>query len=325
MFPTPLMSPARWLAFASLTLGMGSASLSACGSGDGRPGSLVSAGGESGQNAGHAGQGGGGLGDAGEANDSAGNRGDGGDDAGAAGEGSSVAAPLAIFPRQLQVDVGCGASTDPTDLVIRNGGFLPLTISSAMATSGYVVKGQLPLQIAAMASATLQVLPPAAKATASVGDMLSGHLTFVTNEMNSPTREVLLNTTLFGGQFEFTDSAGTPLSAPLPLTYLNSDICPDDVTYRVHNTGNLAFTLVGPAFPAHLGGTSTGANGQNVAPDEYIELKVGANSGTDGACNGSGNLTFTVQGSFCGSVPTLSVTWPTNIETAGCTCTAGTE
>jgi hypothetical protein len=136
---------------------------------------------------------------------------------------------------------------------------------------------------------------------------------------------VLLNTTLFGGQFEFTDHDGTPLSAALPLTYLSSDACPDNVRYRVHNTGNLAFALLGPTFSSHLGGTSTGESGQNVAPDEYVELTVSGNSSTDGACSGSGTLTFTVQGGFCGSVPKLSVTWPTNIETAGCSCKAATE
>ncbi|MEI9949862.1 MAG: hypothetical protein WDO74_12995 [Pseudomonadota bacterium] len=301
------------------------ASLSACGSGDSRPGSLVSAGGASDHVGGHAGHGGGNGDDAGQANDDAGNHGEGGDDAGAAGQASLAAAPLAIFPQQLQVDVGCGASTDPAPLLIQNGGLLPLTISSVLATAGYVVTGQLPLQIEPLASAALSVTPPPPKATASVGATSTGTLTFVTNETDSPTHEVLLNSRLFGGQFEFTDRSGRPLNTALALTYLSSDTCPDEVTYRVHNTGNLAFRLFGPTFPTHLGGSSTGVNGQNVAPDAYFELKVGGNSAADGACSASGELTFTVQGSFCGSVPKLSVTWPTNIATTGCTCSASTE
>src|SRR6187431_1265668 len=315
----PIMSIARRVAFASLLSGFCQASLNACGTGDLRPASLVSAGGEAGRSGGSGAHD---AGDAGQANGEAGDRGQGGDDAAAAGEGNLAAEPLAIFPNQLQVDVGCGASTEPADLVIRNGGLLPLTISRASATAGYTVTGQLPLQIAAMASAALQVTPPAAKATASVGEMSTGSLTFVTNEADNPTHEVQLDTTLFGGQLEFTDGDGTRLSAGLPLTYLSSDRCPDDVKYRVHNTGNLAFTLLGPTFPAHLAGTSTGASGRNVAPDEYLELKVSGNSSSDGACSGSGELAFTVQGSYCGSLPKLSVTWPANVQTSGCACSA---
>lgn len=263
--------------------------------------------------------------DAGQGNhDDAGNNG-GSDDVGAAGEGSQQARPLAIFPRQLQVDAGCGASTEPTELVIRNDGLLPLTISSATATAGYVVTAQLPLQIAPTASATLQVTPPVPKASASLGDRSSGTLTFVTNETNGSTHEVRLDTTLFGGKLVFTDGSGSPLLGALSLSYESSDTCPDYTTYRVHNTGNLAFTMSGPTFPTHFRGSSSGANGQNVAPDAYIELKVGGNSSPDGACSGSGELTFTVQGPFCGAVPKLSVTWPAASMVSGCTCTAGTE
>jgi len=325
MFLTRLMSKARWLAFAPLTFGLLQASLTACGSGDDRPASLVSAGGDSAH--GGAAQGGGSSGagiahDAGS--DGVGDAGDAGD-AGAAGDAGGLAAPIASFPKQLQVDVGCGASSEPVNLVIRNAGLLPLTVTSAIATTGYEVSGQLPLQIAAQASGTLQVAPPAAQATAKVGQMSSGSLRFVTNEPGTPTHEVLLNTTLFGGQLEFTDRDGRPLTAALPLTYLSSAACPDHVSYRVHNTGNLAFTLLGPTFPSHLGGTSTGESGQTVPPDQYVELTVSGDSSTDGACSGSGTLTFTVQGAFCGPVPKLSVTWPTNVETAGCSCSAGTE
>jgi len=221
--------------------------------------------------------------------------------------------------------VGCGASTDSAELVIQNGGSLPLTISSATATAGYSVTSQLPLQIAPSASKALQVAPPPPKATAAVGDTSSGSLTFVSNEAGSPSHQVTLNTTLFGGQLDFTDGNGAALNAALPLTYLSSDVCPDNVTYRVHNTGNLAFKLFGPTFPTHLGGTSTGANGQNVAPDAYVELTVSGNSSSDGACSGGGELTFTVQGSFCGPVPKLSVSWPVNVATTGCACTAAAD
>jgi len=322
MVQAPFMSKARWLAFASLTMGMCAASLTACGSDDGRPASLVQSGGESGRGAG---VGGGSSGAGGRVSNDAGNRSD-DDDAGAAGEGPlTPAAPFAIFPTQLQVDVGCGASSGPTELVIRNGGSLPLTILGATATAGYVVGTPLPLQIAAQASAVLQVTPPAPKTSAAIGDESTGKLTFETNEAEQSTHTVQLNTTLYGAQLEFSDDDGNVLVAPLELTYLSSDVCPDSVKYRVHNTGNLAFTLLGPTFPAHLGGTSTPKAGISVEPDDFAELQVSGNSTADGACSGSGDLTFTVQGAFCGAVPKLSVLWPTNTEASGCACVAATR
>jgi len=320
---TLLMSKARWLAFPLLTFGVAQAFLSACSNGDGRPSSLVSSPGEPGHGGGFGGQGG-----TGSATASAGKaEGDGGSQvgeeaAGAGGEASTSPAPLAIFPKQLQVDVGCGANTSPTALLIHNGGSLPLVITSVKATTGYKVDAELPLQIPPTNSAILDVSPAATPTTASVGDTSTGTLTFETNEADSPSHEIQLDTTLFGGLLELTDANDKPLSGALPLTYLSSDACPDRVRYRVHNSGNLAFTLFGPTFPAHLGGTTARVGGQDVAPDSYIELEVTGNSSTDGACSGSGELSFVVQGSLCNAVPKLSVTWPANVATSGCSCVA---
>lgn len=233
--------------------------------------------------------------------------------------------PTAIFPEQLQVDVGCGASREPVELVIRNGGLLPLTVVSAKATAGYRVMSELPLQILSMSSGALQVLPPEPLSTATLGDKSSGTLTFVTNEADSSNHEVQLNTTLFGGALEFTDGDGVPLNHALALSYLSSDTCPDNVKYRVRNTGNLAFTLLGPKFPAHFGGTSTGERGRSVPPDQYVEFEVSGNSMPGAVCSGDGELSFEVQGSFCGAVPRLAVTWPANVLTTGCACVAATE
>ncbi|HET7541268.1 MAG TPA: hypothetical protein VFK05_15425 [Polyangiaceae bacterium] len=310
------MSSARLLV-PLLTLGLGLTLPLACGSDD-RPGSLVSFGAEAGRGSGTPGNTGGSSGEGGQAPSDAGSNDH--DDAGAAGEGIPPPAPRAIFPEQLQADVGCGSSPESSSLLIRNDGLLPLIISSATASAGYVVKSELPLEIAAMTAATLELSPPAPKGTAAVGDQSSGTLSFVTNEPGNPTHEVQLNTTLFGGRLEFSDGDGTALSGALPLTYLSSTNCPDRVKYRVRNTGNVAFSLFGPTFPAHFGGTSTGESGLSVAPNEYVELEVGANSTADGACSGSGDLIFTVQGSVCGKVPKLAVIWPTNTKTSGCTC-----
>lgn len=310
------MLKAPWLAFASLIFGLSAASLSACGNGDGRPSSLVSSNGESGRSGGLGGHGGGsgaaGLGgDAGSAV---------GGDAGAAGETHTSAEPVLIFPNQLQVDVACGTSPEPVALLIQNSGLAPLTISSAETTGGYRLESELPLQIAAMGSASLLVSAPAAKVSASVGDTFTGTLTFGTDEADSPSHQVRLDTTVFGGMLEFADRDGVALKGALALTYLSSDVCPDSVKYRVRNIGNLAFTLLGPTFPAHLRGTTSGAQGQDVPPSGYVELEVSGDSTTDGACSGSGELSFTVQGALCSPAPKLSVTWPANVATSGCSC-----
>lgn len=318
----PLMSKARWFALGSLTVCLSGATVSACGNDDGRPSSLVSSNGEPGHSGGSGGHGGRNT-TAGEAGQTGGEAGSSvGNDGGAAGEIGSAATPLAAFPEELQVDVGCGAATEPTELLVRNDGFLPLIISSAKTSAGYEVKTELPLEIAALTSVGLQISASPPKTTSSVGDMSTGTLTFTTNEANSPSHEVRLATTVFGGQFEFTDGDGARLTGALPLTYLSSDLCPDFVKYRVHNTGNLAFTLFGPTFPTHLGGTATGTNGQAVLPGAYVELEVSGNSAPDGACSGSGELTFTAEGSLCNAVPKLSVSWPANVATSGCSCIA---
>src|SRR6478752_4668893 len=106
----------------------------------------------------------------------------------------------------------------------------------------------------------------------------------------------------------------------LPFRLLTRDrhLAPGTVRKRLE-------PLLRPTFPTYPAGSSTGANGQTVSPDAYLELSVSGDSSSDGACNGNGELSFTVQGSFCGSVPNLAVTWPANVQTSGCMCRAGAE
>jgi hypothetical protein len=306
------------------TLATSAATLGACGTSPSLPGSQVSAGGQSshggrsGQSAGDAG-----LGEAGQTPSRAGDSGEG-------GEGGELAVgvparPLAVFSTSLDVNASCESVQPEASLLIQNGGSQTLTIESASADSEYVVTAKLPLSIAAGAGATLFVTPPAPQASAQVGDTSTGTLSFSTNEPGAPTHTVALTTTLFGAHFELTDHDGVPLGSTLTLTYLNESTCPDTLKYRVHNTGNVAFTLHGPTFPANLGGTTAGPDGQSVAPDDYVELMVGGNSAPGDACSASGVLSFSTTGSFCGSAPTLNVVWPmSTAPDAGppCACTA---
>jgi hypothetical protein len=314
------MSKARWLV-PSLAFALAAAALSACSNGDDRPSSLVSGHGNSGHAGNSAGHGGGAAGSAEQPDNDAGPA---AGDGGAAGQANLPDAPLAIFPAQLQIDVGCGGGISTAELLIQNGGPLPLTIASAEVTAGYTVDSELPLQIPAWGNAIL-LLSAAPKQLAGLGDKSTGTLTFVTNEVDSPRHDVHLDTTVFGGRLEFTDRADVPLKGSLSLTYLSSDVCPDSVKYRVHNTGNLAFSLLGPTFSEHLRGTTSGASGHDVPPDGYIELEVSGKSAADGACSGSGELSFTVEGPLCSPAPKLAVSWPANVATSGCNCGAAPE
>jgi hypothetical protein len=304
-------------------LATGVATLGAC-TAPSHPGSQVSIGGQSS----HGGRSGESAGNAGLSE--AGQTPSGGGDSGDGGEGGALpvgipARPLAIFSASLGVNAGCESRQPDTGLLIQNGGSETLTIESASADSGYVVTARLPLSIAPGAGATLVVTPPSPKPSAQVGDMSTGTLSFTSNEPGAPTHTVALTTTLFGAHFELTDHEGVPLGSTLTLTYLNESTCPDTLKYRVHNSGNVAFTLHGPTFPANLGGTTTGPDGQSVAPDDYVELMVGGNSAPGDACSASGVLSFSTTGSVCGSAPTLNVVWPpSTAPDAGppCACSA---
>jgi hypothetical protein len=327
MFTRQVMKSVRfWRPFWLTGLAMGVCAQPACGTKDGRPGSFVSVNGNSG-GGGLTGQAGSPSGEAGQTTDAAGSAGMSPNigEGGVAGEFEVAPTPLAIFPRLLEVDVGCGMTRPDAALVIQNGGALPLSIVSASANSGFVVKSQLPLSIAPQGAGSLVVTPPVPRVDSTIGEMSSALLSFVTNEPGSPTRQVTLNSTLYGARVEFADKDGASLGAGLTLSYLSSSLCPDSLSYRVHNTGNVAFTLFGPNFPDHLRGTSTGASGLSIAPDDFLELTVGGDSSPGAVCGGlSGVLSFTVMGAFCGTLPSLHVTWPANSQT-NCACSAAAE
>ena len=294
--------------------------LSGCGSDGHPPGSTVSGGGQSSQAGSATGNAGtSGKGEAGETSEAGSPS---SSDGGAAGSGEvgTPPTPLAVYPNALDADVGCDSAPDAS-VLLQNAGGATLTVTSASASSGFVVKTPLPLSIEPGAAAALLVTPPAAAANAALGSSNEGTLSFRTNEPGTPEHQVTLTSKLFGAQLELTDHDGVPLTSALTLTYLSDSACPDTVKYRVHNKGNVAFTLIGPVFPTNFGGTTTGASGRTIAPNDYLELMVGGVSAPGAVCGASGQLTFTTKGSFCGSAPALNVIWPATTDPT-CTCNA---
>jgi len=297
-------------------LALSLAAFGACSSDD-KPSSLVTSGGGSGGRSGDA------AGTAGTVDAGATSGGSGSSEGGETGEGGASPMPVAVFPNTLEADVGCNMVTPDASLLIRNSGDEPLVISSAQASSGYTVKTTLPLSVAPGSTGTLLVTPPAPSATAAAGTVSMGKLSFTTNEPGMPTHDVTLTTAVFEGSFEFTDSNGAPITT-LTLAYDSGGACPDLAKYRLHNTGNVTFTVSGPTFPSHFSGTSLGASGQAIPPDGYAELIVGAASTPGTACSATGDLSFTVMGVFCGAVPKLSVDWALSTDPdagSSCACT----
>jgi hypothetical protein len=293
--------------------------LGACSSDD-KPSSLAGGGGTN--QGGHAGSSAANAGASGSATTSSG--GSSATGGGPTGDGGASPMPVAVFQTELEVDVGCDGVTPGVNLLIQNAGDEPLVISSANADSGYLVTTPLPLQIAPGAAGNLQVMPPAPSDGLDAGAVSTGQLSFTTNEPGAPAHEVTLTTTLYVGSFEFTDSDGLPIKT-LTLSYGSGSSCPDPATYRIHNTGNVAFTVLGPTFPTHFSGTDLGANGQAIPPDGYAELLVGGVSAPGAVCNGAGELAFSVTGVFCGAVPQLAVEWPLSIAPnpgSSCACAA---
>jgi len=294
----------------------------ACSS-DQKPSSLISGGGGANSVAS------GGHGGKGELNAGAPSANAGGDDgAGTAGmsegAGGASAEPLAIYPSALEADVGCNQETPSVALLIQNRGNEPLVISKASVSEGYTLGATLPLTIAPGASGSLSVTPPAASSDADAGAITSGKLSFTTNEPGTPTHEVTLNSATYEGRFEFTDSDGKPITS-LSLVYDSGGACPVLTKYRIHNLGNATFTVLGPTFPSHFSGTTLGSSGHALAPGAYVELMAGAVSGNDDACQATGDLSFTVMGTFCGTVPKLRVVWPVSSDPdaggVSCACT----
>jgi len=293
----------------------------ACSSSDQRPSSLVSGGG--GTTSASGGHGGTGDGKGGAPNMAT--AGDDGSSSAGANDaaGGAAAQPLAVFPSALEADVGCNHVMPSVALVIQNGGDEPLEIRTANVSEGYTLNTTLPLTIAPGASASLSLTPPAANADADAGAVTTGKLSFTTNEPGTPTHVVTLNSTTYEGRFEFTDSNGHPITS-LPLAYDSGGACPGLTKYRIHNLGNVTFTVLGPTFPSHFSGATLGASGHAIAPDAYVELMVGADSGSDNACQATGDLSFSVMGAFCGAVPSLHVVWPVSSDpdagTTSCAC-----
>ena len=306
---------------ALLSTGTLLSALPACGSND-RPASVVSTGGQSSQ-AGHSGQGDeiGNAGEGSEVSGAGGERDDGA--AGSAGAFDAPDGPLANYPSELLVDVGCGQAPTAVALVIQNGGELPLTITSVSTDAGYSVTVDVPLTIAPHELVDWPVTAAAPKSDAQLGSTSSGTLSFVTNEPGTPTHHVKLDTTVYGGHLEFVDEDGNALSS-LTLTSPSSVECPTSAAYRLHNTGNLAVHLTGPSFPAHIAGTTIGSDGMTVQPDDYASFSVSGVSSPGDACSGGGTLSFAVTGAYCGALPTLNVTWPAGTLTS-CECDVPTQ
>ncbi len=176
------------------------------------------------------------------------------------------------------------------------------------------LKGDFPLTIAPSAFGNLSVTAPAPKPNAKLGMMSSGTLSFATNEPDSPTHRITLNTTLFGGSLEFLDDNGQPLKTPsLTLGAASAADCPDSATYRVHNTGNLAFQLTGQVFPRTSAARARARPGCIWNRTATLSSKSAACHCPETPAAAAARSRSRSDTGYCGTPPSLNVTWPAGV------------
>ncbi|MGH9886495.1 MAG: choice-of-anchor D domain-containing protein, partial [bacterium] len=176
--------------------------------------------------------------------------------------GRAAVASIGSAPAMVAL---CGAGTPASvNIAVANNGDVPLVISSATATGGFVVTSSIPLTVPAGASRNLGVRPPAATVgTDPAGTVKTGTLSLATNEIGNPTRNVSLSSTVTGAVLAVTPAPGSTIA----FGNVNAGT-PASQTYSVRNTGNLNATVTvattGAGFSAtRPNGGTIPANGTN--------------------------------------------------------------
>jgi hypothetical protein len=222
--------------------------------------------------------------------------------------------PVAAVATSLALRSECGVAVTPGELAIENQGTAPLVIDQATATGGFSIVTPLPVTIAPGAVAALRVAPPPAVIGTDVGGaQKTGVLTIVTNEGETPSRDIALTATVVGANIAITDAT----SAALTLTFSGSSgLCPAPQPAYLANTGNAPVTLdAGAASGLALSGFSGGT----LDPGASAMVLVWVTTGS--ACVGSGAVTYVVTGSACTTTPTVLQATFNITGSSSCFCT----
>jgi hypothetical protein len=212
--------------------------------------------------------------------------------------------PAALVPLNLPFSVSCGATEppEPVRFQIINSGNEVLRVSSATASNGFVVTGELPVEVQPGAAVTLQVRAPAAVIGTDVGGTVkTGRLTLETNDPSGAS-EILLSSSIHGANLVLTNAENLPLPK-LDLISESQSSCPSPVSVFVRNTGDVKadVTIGENDYPIERVSDSS-----TVDPGKSAEFEVSPILGDE--CQTGGQIIYQVTGQVCSAIPVLEVT-----------------
>lgn len=223
--------------------------------------------------------------------------------------------PAALVPTNIPFAVSCGAAEqpEPVRFQVINSGNEVLRVTSATATNGFVVTGELPVEIQPGAAVSLQVRAPAAVIGTDVGGSIkTGKLTLETNDPRGAS-DISLRSSIHGANLVLTNATGAPLPK-LDLTSASQSSCPPPASVFLKNTGDVdAVVAVGENdYPIErISDSST------IAAGKSAEFEVSPILGSD--CQTAGQIIYQVTGEVCSATPILQVTQQVG-GTSSCFC-----
>lgn len=212
--------------------------------------------------------------------------------------------PAALVPSTVKLSVECGSAepAEPARFQIINSGNEVLRVTSATATNGFVVTGELPVEVQPGFAVSLEVRAPAAVIGTDVGGTVkTGKLTLQTNDPKG-TPDIELQSAIQGANLVLTNADGAPLPK-LDLLSGSQSSCPPPASVFVKNTGNRpsVVTVLENDYPIERVSDSS-----TVAAGASAEFEISPTLGSE--CQTAGQVVYEVTGSVCSVAPILQVT-----------------
>jgi hypothetical protein len=217
---------------------------------------------------------------------------------------TTVDGPVALVPSFVPLSVECGSAEPAAPALFRifNPGNEVLRVTGAAATNGFVVIGELPVEVQPGFAVSLAVRAPAAVIGTDVGGTVkTGKLTLETNDPRG-NPEIELRSAIHGANLVLTNAQGMPLPR-LDLTSESQSSCPPPASVFVKNTGDKpsVVTVLENDYPIERVSDSS-----TVAAGASAEFEISPTLG--GGCQTAGQVVYQVTGSVCSAAPILQVT-----------------
>jgi hypothetical protein len=200
---------------------------------------------------------------------------------------TTVDGPVALVPSFVPLSVECGSAEPAAPALFRifNPGNEVLRVTGAAATNGFVVIGELPVEVQPGLGGTVK----------------TGKLTLETNDPRG-NPEIELRSAIHGANLVLTNAQGMPLPR-LDLTSESQSSCPPPASVFVKNTGDKpsVVTVLENDYPIERVSDSS-----TVAAGASAEFEISPTLG--GGCQTAGQVVYQVTGSVCSAAPILQVT-----------------